>query len=65
MNKNEIQTGIHYPESINQLKCLKNLFKKQKYSNSEFIAKHCVSLPIDPNLSKKSLETIINIINKY
>ena len=65
MNKNEIQTGIHYPESINQLKCFKNLFRKQKYSNSEFIAKHCVSLPIDPNLSKKSLETIIRIINNY
>ena len=65
MKKNGIQTGIHYPESINKLKCFLNYFKKQKYSNSEYLAKYCVSLPIDPNLSKKSLLKIINIINKY
>ena len=65
MSKNGIQTGIHYPESINKLKCFQNFFKKQKYLNSELIARHCVSLPIDPNLSKKSLGKIINIINRY
>ena len=65
MRKNGIQTGIHYPESINKLKCFLNYFKKQKYENSEYLAKYCVSLPIDPNLTKKSLLKIINIINKY
>ena len=65
MRKNGIQTGIHYPESINKLKCFLNYFKKQKYNNSEYLAKYCVSLPIDPNLSNKSLSKIINIINKY
>ena len=65
MSKNGIQTGIHYPESINKLKCFLNLFKNQSYYNSENIASRCVSLPIDPNLKKKSLEKIINTINKY
>lgn len=65
MSNNRIQTGIHYPESINKLKCFLNSFKNQKYVNSEYIAKHCVSLPIDPNLSKESLKKIINTVNKY
>ncbi len=65
MIKNGIQTGIHYPESINKLKCFIKLFKNQKYLNSEYIAKNCVSLPVDPNLSKKSLEAIISTVNKY
>ena len=65
MNKNRIQTGIHYPESINKLKCFLNLFRKQKYFNSEFIARHCVSLPIDPNLTLKDQKKICLVLNNY
>ncbi len=65
LNKNKIQYGFHYPFAIHQLKSLKNLFKGQKYPNSEKIAKYGVSIPIDPNLTNSQVTYIINKINKF
>ena len=65
LNKNKIQYGFHYPFAIHQLKSLKNLFKGQKYLNSEKIAKYGVSIPIDPNLTNRQVSYIINKINKF
>ncbi len=61
--KNNIQYGFHYPKTINQLSSLKGLFKKQKFINSEIIAKYGLSLPIDPNLRLKDQIKIIKILN--
>ena len=65
LNKNKIQYGFHYPYAIHQLKSLKNIFKKQKYPNSEKLAKECVSLPIDPNLKLSDLKKISKTINSF
>lgn len=62
-NKSNIEYGFHYPKSINNLSALKKLFFNKKYPNSENLAKCCISLPIDPNLSKANVELIIKIIN--
>ena len=65
MKKNLIPFGFHYPSSINQIDSLKSNYKKQKFPLSEKIAKEGVSLPIDPNISKKNLIKIVNILNSF
>tara|TARA_B100000767_G_scaffold168945_1_gene158172 strand:+ start:750 stop:1844 length:1095 start_codon:yes stop_codon:yes gene_type:complete len=65
LNKNNIQSGIHYPVSINKLKCFKNNFKSQTYPNAEKIASECLSLPIDPNLNLRDLNKICSVLNNF
>lgn len=65
MEKNNIQTGLHYPKSINKQKCLNKFFNNQEFINAEYLAGTCVSLPIDPTLNKKTILKIISIINNY
>ena len=65
MNKNKIQTGIHYPHTINQMKYFKDNFKNIKFPNAEILAKECVSLPIDPMLKKNEINFVIKKINNY
>ena len=63
--KNKIPYGIHYPYPINKLHSLRQMFKNQKYPNSERLGKECISLPIDPNLSILNLKKIIKVINSF
>ncbi len=65
LKSNKIPYGFHYPYTINKLKAFKKLCKDKNLSNSEIIAKNCVSLPIDPYLNKKQINFIISKINKY
>jgi len=39
-------------------------FKNFKFINAERIAKEGLSIPIDPNLSNKNLNIIVNTLNK-
>tara|TARA_B100000029_G_scaffold186378_1_gene183714 strand:+ start:1325 stop:2422 length:1098 start_codon:yes stop_codon:yes gene_type:complete len=63
--KENIQFGFHYPHPIHKLKALKKLYKNQKYINAEQIAKQGLSIPIDPNLNKKEVSKIINVLNNF
>ena len=63
--KHKIQYGFHYPKSINQIDSLKKIFKKNKYVNSENLAKKCFSIPIDPTLNKKQILKIVNVLNIF
>tara|TARA_B100000900_G_scaffold155640_1_gene132264 strand:- start:610 stop:1695 length:1086 start_codon:yes stop_codon:yes gene_type:complete len=65
LKNNKIQYGFHYPYAIHQLKILKKMFTKQKFPNSEQIAKHGISIPIDPNLNKNQISYIVNKINSF
>ena len=65
MKKNKIETGLHYPHTINQMKFYKKNFKKIKFSNAEILAKECVSLPIDPMLKNNEINYIVKIINNF
>jgi dTDP-4-amino-4,6-dideoxygalactose transaminase len=62
-HNNNIEYGFHYPKSLNKLNALKNYFINKKYLNSETLANECISLPIDPNLSKANIKLIIKLIN--
>ena len=65
MTNNKIETGLHYPHTINQMKFYKKNFKKIIFPNAEQLAKECVSLPIDPMLNNSEINYIVNIINKF
>ena len=61
--KKGIGFGFHYPFAIHQLKVFKKQFKNKKFKNAERIAKEGISIPIDPNLSKKNIQIIIRTLN--
>ena len=65
LKKAKIQYGFHYPFAIHQLDAFKKYFKKEKFPNSEMIAKYGISIPIDPNLSKKEVNYIISKLNSF
>ena len=65
LKKNQIQYGFHYPKSINQIDVLKKRFRNKKFFNAEYLAKNCISLPIDPNLKKNQINKIVNILNSF
>ena len=65
LEKNNIQYGFHYPQSINQLDCFKKNFKSKKFEYAENIANNCLSLPIDPTLSIKNIKKIVSVLNSF
>ena len=63
--KNKIEYGLHYPKSINQIKALKKIYLNKKFPNSEFLAKNCLSLPIEPTLKNSEVNKIIKVLNSF
>ena len=63
--KSQIPFGYHYPYSIHNLKAIKNFCKDKNFKNSLLISSRCVSLPIDPNLTRNQLKYITNKINLF
>ena len=59
----KIQYGKHYPQPIHKLNAVKNIFKNESFPNAENFSNYGLSLPIDPNLKKKELVKICNILN--
>ena len=65
LKKAKIQYGFHYPFAVHQLGAFKKYFKNEKFPNSEILAKYGISIPIDPNLSKKDINYIIGQLNRF
>ena len=63
LKKKNIQFSFHYPFAIHQLNVFKKKFKNKKFKNAERIAKEGISIPIDPNLSKKNIAIIVHTLN--
>ena len=59
--KNKIPFGIHYPKPLHKLDCFKKFYKGKKFPNSESLSNSCVSLPVDPNLSKQQDKKIVKV----
>ena len=55
LKKNKVQYGKHYPQPIHKLKAVKKIFKKKSFPNAEKFSNFGISLPIDPNLKKKTI----------
>ena len=65
LKKNKIQYGFHYPYAIHQLNVFKKYFKKEKFKNSEILAKYGISIPINPLLTNKEVSYIISKLNSF
>lgn len=66
MNRNEIFPGLHYPVPCHLQKAYAHLgYKKGDFLHSEYLAEHCVSLPIYAELKEEDVTRVIETINAY
>lgn len=66
LTDNHIVPAFHYPVPCHLQKAYTSLnYKEGDFPNAEYLASHCVSLPIYPELSDEQISYIINIVNKY
>ncbi len=66
LEDHQIFPGIHYPIPCH----LQRAFKFLKYHigdfpNSEYLSRHCLSLPMYPELTTANIKKVIKIINRY
>lgn len=65
-NSNNVFPGLHYPVSCHMQEAYRYLnYKKGDFPNSEYLAEHCVSLPMYAELDDAKIKYVIDIINKY
>ena len=64
LEKNEVQTVIHYPIPPHKQKCYEKLYKL-KFEITEKMHKEVLSLPISPILSEKDRARIVYLVNKF
>jgi len=66
LKKNKIDTQIHYKRILPLLKAYKYLnLKRKDFINSYRASKEILSLPISPEMSKKKIIKICNLINNF
>ncbi len=65
MNKKEVETGVHYPKTLNQLEALRAEFQNQAFPESEKLAAGAVSLPMCPTLTESEVTQVISSIREY
>jgi dTDP-4-amino-4,6-dideoxygalactose transaminase len=66
LQANNIGYGIHYPIPCHLQKAYRFLgYKKGDFPVAESLSRHCISLPIYPELSNREVMNIINVINNY
>lgn len=62
----KIYCGLHYPVPCHLQKAYMYLgYKEGDCPNSEYLAGHCLSLPMYSELTDKEIERVISLINKY
>ena len=66
LQDNNINPGFHYPVPCHLQKAYAYLnYKQGDCPNSEYLAAHCVSLPMYAELSDADVKQVIEAINKY
>jgi dTDP-4-amino-4,6-dideoxygalactose transaminase len=66
LDSNGIQAAFHYPVPCHLQKAYANLGHKEgDFPNSEYLASHCISLPMFAELSEEDVTHVIEVINKY
>jgi len=64
LNDNGIGTGIHYPIPIYKQELYIELGYDDNLENTEKAANSVISLPVHPSLTKKDLESIVNVLTE-
>lgn len=66
LHLNKIKCAIHYPMPCHLQKVFGNLgYKPGDLPNSEYLAEHCVSLPMYPELLDEEISRIIDACNSF
>ncbi len=66
LNDWNISPGFHYPVPCHLQKAYSHLnYKEGDFPNSEYLASHCISLPMYAELTDEELDYIITIINEF
>jgi dTDP-4-amino-4,6-dideoxygalactose transaminase len=66
MDERGIDTALHYPVACHLQKAYQNLgYQRGDFPCSEFLAEHCVSLPMFPELTDEEVNLIIDSVNNY
>jgi len=66
LNNNNIFPGQHYPVPCHLQEAYADLsYKKGDIPNAEFLASHCVSLPMFSELTDDQVNTVISTTNEY
>ncbi len=66
LNSKGIFPGLHYPVPCHLQKAYHDLgYKKGDMPNAEYLAEHCVSLPMYPELTDDQISYVIEIINAF
>ncbi|GAL83773.1 pleiotropic regulatory protein [Sporocytophaga myxococcoides] len=66
LNQHKIGSGLHYPIPCHLQKAFSSLgYLKGDLPNSEYLAEHCLSLPMFPELRQSEIEYIAEVINNY
>jgi dTDP-4-amino-4,6-dideoxygalactose transaminase len=66
LNRHNISPGLHYPVPCHLQKAYSYLnYKIGSCPNSEYLAGHCLSLPMYPELTDPEINYIIDVLNAY
>jgi dTDP-4-amino-4,6-dideoxygalactose transaminase len=66
LNQHNIFPALHYPVPCHLQKAYAHLgHKNGDYPNSEYLAAHCVSLPMYAELTDEEVNTVIDCLNNY
>lgn len=66
LNQNNIYPALHYPVPCHLQKAYVHLgYKAGDYPNAEYLAAHCVSLPMYAELTDDEVGLVIECLNKY
>jgi dTDP-4-amino-4,6-dideoxygalactose transaminase len=66
LNQKNIFPGLHYPVSCHLQKAYRHLgYQKGDFPNAEYLASHCLSLPIYAELTDDEVGYIISVLNQY
>ena len=66
LNDKNIFPGLHYPVPCHLQKAYVSLgYKKGDFPNSEYLADHCLSLPMYAELADEEIEYVIDTLNAY
>jgi dTDP-4-amino-4,6-dideoxygalactose transaminase len=64
--KNDIAAAFHYPVPCHLQKAYASLgYKQGDFPNAEYLANHCVSLPMFAELTNEEVDKVIAVLNGY
>lgn len=66
LNERDIFPGLHYPVPCHLQKAYKYLgYREGDCPNAEYLASHCLSLPMYAELSEENVDFVISALNNY